>query len=223
MPEDRHVFVGDRCRAVFPWMRLGWTEVSIDMRPNARVEADEILRETHRLVGENAALLIKKSETITDFYKALGSSRKSHIETLLRAAAAGKPFKPVHPMVDAILCAELETATLMGVHDAAKIEGAVSLDLPPDGDIFEGIGGKTVVPLGVDLVLRDRVGTWASYTLGPDKRTLVDGSSRDLFMFVFFNPAVTVAGSDEAIDLSLRNLSRIGRLSVHGRGVAGVR
>jgi len=62
----------------------------------------------------------------------------------------------IHPIVDAVNVAAVETMVPLGVFDAGSISGDIVIDLSRDGEYFHAIGGKSAIQLEEGLiVLRD--------------------------------------------------------------------
>ncbi len=165
-------------------------------------------RQVEQHVRENVDELTATAKTISRFYKVQGEKNRSHIESLVKSISNGKTIKPVNYIVDAVMVAELTHALPLGVHDMNLVQGDVVLDVASGGETFEGIGGRTVVTRPNEVVLRDDVGIWASYTQGPDSRTIIQPSTHDVMFLGFFTPETwrdaIVAGLRDAVDTLLR-------------------
>jgi DNA/RNA-binding domain of Phe-tRNA-synthetase-like protein len=94
------------------------------------------------------------------------------------------------------------------VHDVDRIQGDIILDVASEGERFVGIGNRSVVTRQNEVVLRDDAGIWASYTQGPDARTVVDAATRNIILLGFFTPETTretmLQGMRDAVELLLR-------------------
>jgi DNA/RNA-binding domain of Phe-tRNA-synthetase-like protein len=59
-----------------------------------------------------------------------------------------------------------------------------------------------------EVVLRDQIGIWASYTQGPDARTVVDAATRNIIILGFFTPETTreamLQGIRDAVEILLK-------------------
>lgn len=201
------IIIDPAAKEQFPWLKLGYAFVRGITAADCDAASD-LRTTTQQYVRERSAELRLKARTISSFYRDLESDRSSHIETLLRAVSNGRTIKPVSPVVDAVLCAELQTATLMGVHDVDKIAGQIRFGFPGIGESFMGIGGKTVSPPSADLVLRDDAGIWASYSCGPDRRTLVDEATMSVLVVGFYTPVTTDSEMTEALTRAINFLAR---------------
>ena len=105
---------------------------------------------------------LRKAKGISRFYKAQGEKNRSHIESLIKSVSNGKSIKPVNPVVDSVVIAELRNALAMGVHDADRIQGDIVLDVADEGEQFVGIGNRTIITRPNEVLLRDQSGIWAS-------------------------------------------------------------
>jgi DNA/RNA-binding domain of Phe-tRNA-synthetase-like protein len=204
----RKVDISDRCLAAYPWMQFGYCFVrnlswggSSDYLRDMQKEAEDFIR-------KNSQALVEKAKAISRFYKAQGEKNRSPIESLIKSVANGKSIKPVNPVVDSVVLAELRNALAMGVHDLDRIQGAIVLDVADEGEKFTGIGNRTILTRPNEIVLRDQAGIWASYTQGPDAATVVDASTRNAMILGFFTPETSretmMQGIQEAADLLLK-------------------
>jgi len=197
--------ITERCLEVYPWMKFGYCFVK-DLSQGG---SQEILREEQKkvedLIKSNLEDLVARAKSISRFYKTQGEKNRSHIESLLKSIANGKSIKPVNVIVDSVMIAELRNAILLGVHDLDSIEGNAVLDISPGGEKFIGIGNRSIETRSNEVVLRDDAGIWASYTQGPDARTVVDGTTRNVMILGFFTPEISpemmISGIQDAVDI----------------------
>jgi len=204
----KKVTISDKCLGVYPWFKFGycfvknisWGDPS-DFLRNKQKEAEDYIR-------KNSQSLVEKAKFISRFYKVQGEKNRSHIESLIKSVSNGKSIKPVNPVVDSVVIAELRTALAMGVHDLDRIQGDIVLDVADEGEKFVGIGNQTIITRPNEVVLRDQTGIWASYTQGPDAATVVDASTRNAMILGFFTPEASretmVLGIQEAVELLLK-------------------
>ena len=207
----KEVKITGRCLEIYPWMKFGYCFVR-DLAPE---EPQEVLKEEQRKVEDyikgNLESLVGKAKSISRFYKAQGEKNRSHIESLLKSIANGKSIKPVNVMVDSVMIAELRNALLLGVHDLDRIEGNAVLDVSPGGEKFLGIGNRSIETRSNEVVLRDESGIWASYTQGPDARTVVDAATRNVMILGFFTPETSretmTSGIQDAVQVMTKAAS----------------
>ena len=184
----KEVKISNRCLEIYPWMKFGYCFVS-DLSPG---QSQEFLREEQEKVEayikRDLEALVTRAKSISRFYKTQGEKNRSHIESLLKSIANGKSIKPVNFIVDSVMIAELRNALLLGVHDLDRIQGDVVLDVAMEGEKFVGIGNRSIETRTNEVVLRDDSGIWASYTQGPDARTVVDAATKNVMILGFFTP-----------------------------------
>ena len=206
--EMKGVKTSKRCLVVYPWMKFGYVFVS-DLRLG---ESQNFLREEQKKVEAyiktDLEALSARAKSISRFYKAQGEKNRSHIESLLKSIANGKSIKPVNEIVDSVMIAELRNALLLGVHDLDRIRGNVVVDVAAEGERFLGIGDRSIVTRTNEVVLRDDSGIWASYTQGPDARTVVDANTRNVMILGFFTPEISqeimVQGIQDAVETMMK-------------------
>lgn len=204
----KKVIISGKCLGVYPWMKFGYCFVknlswggSSDFLRDKQKESEDYIR-------KNSQSLVEKAKSISRFYKVQGEKNRSHIESLIKSISNGKSIKPVNPVVDSVVLAELRNALAMGIHDLDRIKGDVVLDVADEGERFQGIGNRTIITRPNEVVLRDQSGIWASYTQGPDAATVVDASTKNAMILGFFTPETAretmEVGIREAADLLLK-------------------
>jgi DNA/RNA-binding domain of Phe-tRNA-synthetase-like protein len=202
------ITISERCLEVYPWMKFGYCQVKnlSAIQPSGPLKEKQ--KETEAFVRNSSESLMERAKAISRFYKAQGEKNRSHIESLIKSVSNGKSIKPVNFIVDSIMIAELRNALLLGVHDLDRIEGDIVLDAAREGESFVGIGQRAIITKRNEIVLRDHSGIWASYTQGPDGRTVVTPDSKNVMILGFFTPEtsrdVMVEGIRDAVDILLK-------------------
>jgi len=208
------VTISERCREVYPWMPFAYGVVKnlLAIHPSDYLKAKQKEAETY--IRNNSQSLTEKAKAISRFYKEQGEKNRSHIESLIKSISNGKSIKPVNVIVDSVMIAEVRNALLLGVHDLDRIEGDVVLDAAEEGERFVGIGQRAITTRPNEIVLRDSTGIWASYTQGPDARTVVSPDSKNVMILGFFTPET----SREAMIRGIQDA--VGHLMQAGKGEA---
>jgi len=208
----KKVAISEKCLGVYPWMKFGYCLV----KNLTWGESSDFLRdkqkETEDLIRKHPQSLVERAKGISRFYKVQGEKNRSHIESLIKSVANGKSIKPVHPVVDSVVIAELKNALAMGVHDLDRIQGDIVLDVADEGENFVGIGNRTIITRPGEVVLRDQTGIWASYTQGPDAATVVDAGTKNAMILGFFTPEI----SRETMELGIREAAELLLKAVQG-------
>ncbi len=206
----KKVIISDKCLGVYPWMKFGYCFVKNISRGDPSDFLRDKQKEAEDYIRKNSQSLVEKAKSISRFYKVQGEKNRSHIESLIKSISNGKSIKPVNPVVDSVVIAELRNALAMGVHDLDRIQGDIVLDVADEGEKFTGIGNRTIITRPNEIVLRDQAGIWASYTQGPDAATVVDASTRNAMILGFFTPETSgetmVLGIQETVDLLLKTV-----------------
>ena len=200
----KRITISERCLEVYPWMKFGYClvkDLSV-LQPSDHLKEKQ--KETEAYIRSHSERLIERAKAISQFYKAQGEKNRSHIESLIKSISNGKSIRPVNFIVDSVMIAEMRNALLLGVHDLDRIEGDIVLDVASEGERFVGIGQRTVTARQNEIVLRDDSGIWASYTQGPDARTVVEPGSRNVVILGFFTPETSreemTGGIRDAVD-----------------------
>jgi DNA/RNA-binding domain of Phe-tRNA-synthetase-like protein len=200
------VRIRNKCLEVYPWMKFGYCFV----RELSPVQPSDHLKEKQKeaeaFVREHSQVLLERARSITGFYKTQGEKNRSHIQSLIQSICNGRSIKPVNFIVDSVLIAELRNALLLGVHDLDRIEGDVGLDAASENESFVGIGQRKIITRKNEVVLRDDSGIWASYTQGPDSRTVVDDASKNVMILGFFTPDTSQEVMTQGIREAVENL-----------------
>jgi DNA/RNA-binding domain of Phe-tRNA-synthetase-like protein len=143
----------------------------------------ERLRSEHRdrLPSEIDALAPAR-----ELYRAFGidpTSTRPSSEALLRRVLQGKPFPSVNGPVDVSNLCSATFLLPIGLYDAAKISGPVTLRRGRAGESYPGIR-KDDVHLAGRPVLADDLGPFGNPT-SDSSRTSVDASTASIWLVVF--------------------------------------
>ena len=204
----KQMMISERCLGVYPWMKFGYCLVKNLSVVQPSDHLKEKQKETEAYIRNNFQSLIERAKAISRFYKAQGEKNRSHIESLIKSISNGKNIKPVNFIVDSVMIAELRNALLLGVHDLDRIEGDIVLDVASEGESFIGIGQRTITTRKNEIVLRDHSDIWASYTQGPDERTVTTSASKNVMILGFFTPETSremmIVGIRDAVENLLK-------------------
>ncbi len=204
----KRVTLSHKCLETYPWMKFGYCFVNHLASGESSDDFRKKQEEAENYIRKNTESLIARAKSISKFYQAQGEKNRSHIESLIKSISNGKNIKPVNFIVDSVMIAELKNALLLGVHDVDRIQGDIILDAASEGEGFVGIGNRPVVTRQNEVVLKDDAGIWASYTQGPDARTVVDPATKNIILLGFFTPETTreamSQGMRDAVELLLR-------------------
>lgn len=107
------------------------------------------------------------------------------------------------PLVQALLLVEMSAGLLMGAQDALAVQGDLVYDLARAGETFQGMRSEVQCREG-EIVLRDEAGVIASLLQGPDHRTRLGKSAKDVVFFIFAVPTITAQDLWEGAEMVRR-------------------
>jgi DNA/RNA-binding domain of Phe-tRNA-synthetase-like protein len=165
----------------------------------------ELLRKMRRKA--NLAQIEERIDLYDQFFKEWGypCPLPSHFK---RAVDMGFPI--VNLYIDTHIMAEMCHGILMAIQDLDRFQGAWRLDLAAEGETFQGVSGGMLLCKEEEIVLRDEGGIVCSLFQGPDFRTKVDSSSKNIVVYVFTAPGTKEAHVGNGIELALEILQQFG-------------
>jgi hypothetical protein len=119
-------------------------------------------------------------------------------------------FPIVNLYIDAHIMAEMCHGILMAIQDLDRFQGMWKLDLASDGETFQGVSGKMIFCKEGEIVLRDEGGIVCSLYQGPDFRTKIDSSSKNIVVYVFTAPGILEEQVEKGLQLALEILEKFG-------------
>jgi DNA/RNA-binding domain of Phe-tRNA-synthetase-like protein len=119
-------------------------------------------------------------------------------------------FPIVNLYIDTHILAEMVHGILMAIQDLERFRGEWKLDLAHDGETFQGVSGKTILCKEKEIVLRDGEGIVCSLFQGPDFRTRVEPTSKDIVVYVFTAPGIQEQQVSGGLQLALEILETFG-------------
>jgi DNA/RNA-binding domain of Phe-tRNA-synthetase-like protein len=94
----------------------------------------------------------------------------------------------VSQLIDANFVAEVETFVLTARHDAARLQGPISIDVSREGDQLIQMNGTTRAIRAGDIVMRDAIGVCCSILYGQDNRSAISSSIQSFVSFLMLAP-----------------------------------
>jgi len=119
-------------------------------------------------------------------------------------------FPIVNLYIDTHIMAEMCHGILMAIQDLDRFQGLWKLDLAGHGETFQGVSGKTILCKEGEIVLRDDGGIVCSLFQGPDFRTKIDSSSKNIVVYVFSAPGIQEEQIEKGLQLALEILQEFG-------------
>jgi DNA/RNA-binding domain of Phe-tRNA-synthetase-like protein len=122
-------------------------------------------------------------------------------------------FPIVNLYIDTHIIAEMYHGILMAIQDLEHFQGEWKLDLANEGETFQGVSGNMIHCKEDEIVLRDGEGIVCSLFQGPDFRTRVEPTSKNIVVYVFTAPGIEEEQVSNGLQLCLDILEKFG----HGR------
>ena len=127
---------------------------------------------------------------------------------LKRTIDMGFPIANLY--IDTHIMAEMCHGILMAIQDMDRFDGPWRLDLAQEGETFEGVSGRMLICKEEEIVLRDEKEIVCSLFQGPDSRTKIDESSKNIVVYVFTAPGIQMGHVSNGIQLALEILQQFG-------------
>jgi len=152
----KKIAISDRCLGRIPMdeirvllrENLSWGEASDSLRDKQK-EAEDFIR-------KNSQSLVEKAKGISRFYKVQGEKNRSHIESLIKSVSDGKSIKPVNPVVDSVVIAELRNALAMAFTIWIAFRGILFWMLLPKERSSRASEIEPSITRSNEVVLRDQ-------------------------------------------------------------------
>jgi len=168
----------------------------------------ELLRKMRRRA--NLAQLEERIHVYDQFFKDWGYPCPLPVH-LKRTVEMGFPINNLY--IDSHIIAEMFHGILMAIQDLDQFRGEWKLDLAQEGETFQGVSGKMIHCKEDEIVLRDGEGLVCSLFQGPDFRTRVETSSKNIVVYVFTAPGIQEEHVSNGLQLALEILEKFG----HGK------
>ncbi|OGP75654.1 MAG: hypothetical protein A2V86_17670 [Deltaproteobacteria bacterium RBG_16_49_23] len=119
-------------------------------------------------------------------------------------------FPIVNLYIDTHIIAEMSHGILMAIQDLDRFEGAWRLDLADEGETFQAVSSKMIICKKDEIVLRDEKEIVCSLFQGPDFKTRIDSSSKNIVVYVFTAPGIVEEYVSNGMQLALEILEIFG-------------
>jgi len=120
-------------------------------------------------------------------------------------------FPIVNLYIDTHIIAEMCHGILMAIQDLDSFQGKWKLDLASEGETFQGVSGKMIHCKKEEIILRDEEGIVCSLFQGPDFRTRIETSTRNIVVYVFTAPEIQEKQVENGLNLAIEILEKFGR------------
>jgi len=165
----------------------------------------DLLRKMRRRA--NLAQVEERINLYDQFFKKWGypCPLPSHFK---RTVEMGFPI--VNLYIDTHIIAEMYHGILMAIQDLDRFQGEWRLDLAHEGETFQGVSGRTIRCKEDEIVLRDGEGIVCSLFQGPDFRTRVESTTKDIVVYIFTAPGIHEEQVSNGLKSALEILEKFG-------------
>jgi DNA/RNA-binding domain of Phe-tRNA-synthetase-like protein len=115
--------------------------------------------------------------------------------------------------IETHIIAEMCHGILMAIQDLDRFHGQWRLDLANGEETFQGVSGKMIRCKEEEIVLHDETGVVCSLFQGPDFKTRVEPTSKNIVVYVFTAPGIQEEQVSNGLQLALELLEKFG----HGK------
>jgi DNA/RNA-binding domain of Phe-tRNA-synthetase-like protein len=200
----------DAYRSRFPELCFGIGTVQdctyFEKSDSFKIYKRDLLRKMRRRA--NLAQIEERVHLYDQFFKEWGYScpLPGHLK---RTIDMGFPI--VNLYIDTHIMAEMGHGILMAIQDMDRFDGQWRLDLAQEGETFEGVSGRMLICKEEEIVLRDEKEIVCSLFQGPDSRTKIDESSKNIVVYVFTAPGIQEEHVVNGLQLALEILQKFGK------------
>ena len=209
MQKEISLVITDAYRSRFPTLAFGIGTIQdctyFEKNEPFKLYKRELLRKMRR---KSNLVQIEESINLYDqFFKEWGypCPLPGHFR---RTIEMGFPI--VNLYIDTHIMAEMCHGILMAIQDLDRFDGPWRLDLAQEGETFEGVSGRMLICKEKEIVLRDEKEIVCSLFQGPDSRTKIDESSKNIVVYVFTAPGIQGEHVSNGIQLALEILQQFG-------------
>ena len=209
MQREVSLQITDRYREKFPDLNFGIGTIQactyFEKSEAFKIYKRELLRKMRRRA--NLTQIEERDNLYDRFFKEweypcpLPSHLKGTVE---------RGFPIVNLYIDTHIIAEMSHGILMAIQDLDRFEGAWRLDLADEGETFQAVSSKMIICKKDEIVLRDEKEIVCSLFQGPDFKTRIDSSSKNIVVYVFTAPGIVEEYVSNGMQLALEILEIFG-------------
>lgn len=160
--------------------------VVLDQRKS---ELEESLRQRYAGTDRVALKQLPILQAYNDYYKRFKKSY--HVQLQLDSVIfKGKAIPSVAGLVEVMFMAELKNLLLTAVHDLAKVEMPITIDVSEGIEQYVRMNGQIQQLKSGDMYIADAAGIMSSVIYGPDQRTKITADTRQALFTVYAPPGI---------------------------------
>lgn len=209
MQREVSLQITDRYREKFPDLAFGIGTIQdcayFEKSEPFKLYKREVLRKMKSKA--NLAQIEERIQLYDRFFKEWGypCPLPSHLKGTVE-----RGFPIVNLYIDTHIIAEMNHGILMAIQDLDRFEGPWRLDLADEGETFQAVSSKMIICKKDEIVLRDEKEIVCSLFQGPDFKTKIDSSSKNIVVYVFTAPGIEEENVSNGIQLAIEILGKFG-------------
>ncbi len=167
------------------------------------------IRETRNLDDLPSDPLIQSYRTMHWTYGMDPTKKRGSSEAVLRRVLQGENLWRISDLVDIVNLASAYHKIPIGLIDASKIEGQLTLRIAKKGEIFHRIGGETIECRGREVVLADDIGIICyGYAVHDSERSKVTRNSEEVLLLHYGSVTATKEIMEDAVRFTTDMIKR---------------
>jgi DNA/RNA-binding domain of Phe-tRNA-synthetase-like protein len=188
---DEKVFVADSAWVTnYPQAKAGILVIKSIENTSSHPELEKLrtlventVREQYQGFSREALNELPIIKSYNSYYKNFGKTY--HVRAQLESIINGKPLSSGSAVLTAMFMAEVKNMLLTAGHDCYRLEFPVSITVGAGTESFTDIRGAAKTAVQGDMLMHDREGVISSILLGPDSRTKLTPSVREVLFAVY--------------------------------------
>ncbi|MBK9925580.1 MAG: hypothetical protein IPP66_09840 [Anaerolineales bacterium] len=152
-----------------------------------KAELEESLRA--QFAGQDRAAIASHPvlKVYAEYYKRF--KKTYHVQLQLESIVLkGKSIPTVASLVECMFMAEVKNMLLTAGHDLDKLQLPLTLDVTQGTESYTVMRGETQTVKAGDMIISDQIGIISDIIYGPDQRTQITESTRNV-VFTVYTPA----------------------------------
>jgi DNA/RNA-binding domain of Phe-tRNA-synthetase-like protein len=188
---DEKIFEVDReWAAKYPGAKAGILVIKNIENTSADKELDKLKTEVETTLREKLRGLARENlnelpilKSYNAYYKTFG--KNYHVRGQIESVVNGKSLSSGSAVLTAMFMAEVKNMLLTAGHDCYTLEYPVRITIGTGKETFTDIRGAEKTSVDGDMIMTDGKGVISSILLGPDSRTKLTPSVREVLFAVY--------------------------------------
>jgi DNA/RNA-binding domain of Phe-tRNA-synthetase-like protein len=190
------LFVSETWKIAYPGASVGVLALRDVVNPaqhpaldRRKENLEDQLRARFSAVDRTELRALPTLQAYHDYYKRF--KKTYHVQLQLESVVfKGKSIPRVAALVEAMFMAELKNLLLTAGHDLDVVQAPVKLDVADGKERYVAINGQEQECKAGDMLIADTQGVISSILYGPDQRTRITSTTRQVLFTVYAPPGI---------------------------------